>query len=368
MSERHEIEQWLRDHPEFNVEVPFSHASPEQDPYVQLIERSERFSLTETFKGYEEIIRICEDHIERYARQGLDYESKGLSADYPLVSVVDLMGKKAAHQLSELKKQFLLEGKLTDEVEQLERESIRRWRAILGVDHEHEDAIGGHEVGEFEENQVEIAKAGAFHRQIADLGVVHQNRITEWLEMLDLLEDDLLYHDGKKEGGVTHFAENVAHMDHRVALALLNDESAMMRERFMNHAKKHTMFDTKVIDALHETQDTEYRVRYGYESTILYPLMEAEDEASPMFDRFADYLTRSGSRSKERSVQAQGTLLNLFTQEAEWFGEAYRLGLEIREIERYEKLMARLADTPSLPPSIIEEIVIEHGFGRADHI
>ncbi|MGF0347603.1 hypothetical protein ACQR3P_28595 [Rhodococcus sp. IEGM1300] len=355
-----EIQEWLKDQPEFGAPVPFSNASPENDPYEEMLSRSERFSLTSTFRGYEEIIAITKDHLERYEKDGPINETN------PIVRMMGLMRDKASHQLKMLRTQFMVKDEPIEEVEQLEAEMLANWRAILGVDHEHEDGLSGHEVGEFEQNQREISKLGTFHRQIADLGMVHQNRIQEWLDILDLLEEDLIFLDGRKEMGVSHFAANVATMDINVVSALLVDELEVLKKKWERHIGNDAMFTVEVIDALHASQDADYRARSGYESDVILQLMEAEDEASPMFDMFAEYLTRAGSRVKDRSAQAQGSLLSLFMQEAEWLGEAWRIALEMREVAQFVELTSIIGDAPSITPSSVEKIAIKQGYGATD--
>ncbi|MBA4293909.1 hypothetical protein C0431_13180 [bacterium] len=348
MDEENEIQQWLRDHPEFHAETPFSNATPQVNPYEQMVERSERFSLTKTYRGYEEIIAICDDHIERYEKDG------ELDENNPLVVLLRRLKDKAEHQIKKLKQQFLLDGKTTDEIEQLEEESLKMWRTMLGV-LEDEEGIHGHDVGD--PFAKETIQTGLFHRQIADLGLVHQNRISGLLELLDLMEDDLLELHPALKDGVTHFAAHVVQTDLNVVVALLQDERGNVETQWGNHLKQEVAFSTDVIDAIHATQDNDYRARAGYESGVMMPLFEADEDASPLFDRFAGYVTRSGRRIKSRSSQGQGTLINLFTQEVEWFGRAFSLAIELREIETFREISAHLADQEDLTPEDVEKIV-----------
>lgn len=348
MNEKEEIQQWLKDNPEFHAESPFSHATPEDDPYEQMVERAETFSFTSTYRGYQQIIDICDDHLDRYERNGTTDEAS------ELLFLVRRVRSKADHQLKELTRQFMVEGKPIEEIEELERESIRQWRALLGLGDDTE-GIDGHDVGD--PLSKESVQAGMFHRQVADLGVVHQNRIEGFLELLDLLEDDLIELDPTPKDGITHFADSVARMDLTVVTGLLRDELEQIVVKWEAHLGQEVLFSVEVIDAMHQTQDVDYRARSGYELGVFLPLLETDEDASPMLDRFAGYVSRSGMRVKQRATQAQGSLLNLFNQEIEWFGKAFSAALELREVRTFLELASYLAETPSIPPSEVEKIV-----------
>lgn len=348
MDEQQEIQQWLRDHPEFHAETPFSHATPEDDPYEMMVSRAETFSFTSTYRGYEEIITICDDHLARYERDGtLDETSE-------LVFLVRRMREKASHQLKKLKEQFFVEDKTSDEVALLEEESIKQWRAMLGLGDDTE-GIDGHDIGD--PLSKESVQTSIFHRQVADLGVVHQNRIKEWLDILELVDDDLLELDPAPKDGVTHFAAHVSTMDLSVVTALLLDEKVAQEKKWENHLKQEVTFSIEIIDALHASQDADHRARSAYETGVFLPLLEAEDDASPMFDRFAGYVAKSGMRVKQRASQGQGTLLNLFSQETEWFGRAFSLAIELREVRTFLEIASYLAEKGATTPSEVEKIV-----------
>lgn len=348
MDEKQEIQQWLRDHPEFHAETPFSHASPEDDPYEMMVSRAETFSFTSTYRGYEEIITICDDHLSRYEKDG------SLDEGSELVFLLRRMKEKASHQIKMLKEQFLVEGKTSDEVAVLEERSIKEWRAMLGLG-EDTEGIEGHDVGD--PLSKESVQASLFHRQVADLGVVHQNRIKEWLDILELVDDDLLELDITPKDGVTHFAAHVATMDLSVVTALLLDEKIAEEKVWKNHLQQEVAFTVEVIDAVHASQDADHRARSGYETGVFLPLLEAEDDASPMFDRFAGYVAKSGMRVKQRASQGQGTLLNLFSQETEWFGRAFSIALELREVRTFLEIAGYLAEKGVTTPSEVEKIV-----------
>lgn len=347
-------ESLLPSEPTFRRIPPISHATEGENEGIQAFERAEDFSLTNTLLGYDEVVKIATEYqgfvlkrlenteiiqAESQIEGWLLAKGQVLSAEGWLYGLLEIIRGRAEIANQELKEQFLIGENLTmAEIEQGEAKSIQNWKALLGIVEQE-----GHPREEPEIDTKELASVSGLHRQIADLGVIHINRVEDMLEILELVEQECVSPEATIRDGISYLATFLESISSTAALAQVKAVQQKRINELLQLLKGGTQVNLERIKALHESQDQSFRMRNSYEANILNPLMEMTDGVSQAMDSFADILMESAEDASIASGQGQAALLQVFKSEREWLGRMFAKAVDLADTAHFVHILADLS-------------------------
>lgn len=363
-------ESLLRSEPVFRRFIPTSHALVPQEEDIDQIARAEDLSLTNTLLGYQEVIRITTEYqsfilkrlsSDRVTKAPLN-QMEGwltsigmtLEADEWLYGLIEMMKERAVRSLAELRKQFLIDdSKLISDIEQGEQASLNEWRALLGI-----TTVDGHLAEEPEVDLEKLASYAGLHRQIADLGISHINRVEDMLDVLEIVEQDSISPEASVLDGASYLATFLANVSPSAALAQITSIYQKRKVEMIQLLKGMKQVSMDRISAVHEHQDQSFRLRNSYETSLMNPLMEMEEGVSEAFDDFASMLMESATDASEASGQAHASLIQLFKTEYAQFGKLFSKVLDLTQGAKYVHILADLVQNQAKDAQDVESRLI----------
>lgn len=359
-------ESLLRSAPVFRRPIPISHAIDDGGSGIAEIDRAEDLSLTNTLLGYTEVIKIANEYqsfilkrILASPLQGVSdemvegwIESMGatLSADQWLYCLLDIMRIRATRADEELRAQFLIgPNQAIDEIYQGEMKSLNNWKALLGI-----EVVDGHPIEEPEIDMNDLASYAGLHRQIADIGLVHINRVEDMLEILEIVEQECVSPEATLQDGASYLASFLYDVSATAALAQVKTVHQKRVNELILLMKGMKQVNLNRIKALQEHQDQSFRIRNSYESNILNPMMEVEEGVSNALDDFASILMESAEDASEASGQGLAALMQLFKVEREQLGRLFSKAIDLANTAAYAQLLADLHVNPAVDIQDIE--------------